>query len=128
MKRLILLASLLALGGCTELQSAYNVVTGASVTPAQVYIAANAFDTVEATATNYLKLPPCTTGGPTLCRSASAVNAIVPAIRSGRVARNNLEAAVNTGNGAPIAASLYSALTAQTTTLQTIIAQYGITQ
>jgi len=128
MKKLLLVVILaLPLGACGTLQNVWNIVTGASVTPNQAYIAANAFDAVEVTATNYLKLPACgSAGASSLCRTQAAVNTIVPAIRSGRVARNNLEAAVTGANGAPVSASLYTALTAQTSTLQTIITQYGI--
>jgi hypothetical protein len=116
----------LSLGACSTLQNITGIVTGTTVTPEQAYIAANAFDAVEATATTYLNLPPCATGGPTICRTASAVNAIVPAIRSGRIARNNLEAAVNASGGAPVPATLYQVLQGATSTLQGIIVQYGI--
>lgn len=125
MKKLILCCALL-LGGCSAIQNAYTIATGASVTPNQVYIAANAFDVVEATATQYLKLPACVTGGSAVCRTATAVNAIVPAVRSGRAARNQLEAAVNASGGAPVSATIYSVLTGATTTLQTIISEYNI--
>lgn len=127
-KFLLAIALSCALGGCSTLQNIVNVVTGASVTPNQAYIAANAFDTVEATATTYLQLPACGSTSSALCRTPAAVNAIVPAIRIGRAARNNLEAAVTSSNGAPVSASLYSALSAQTSTLQAIIAQYNIGQ
>ena len=125
MKKLLLIG-LLALGGCSTLQNIGTIVTGASVTPSQVYIAANAFDAVEATATTYLNLPACG-GTAKLCRTAAAVKAIVPAVRSGRAARNQLEAAVNANGGtAPVPASLYSVLVGSTNTLQTIIAEYNI--
>lgn len=124
--RAILFGSAFFLGGCSGLTNAINVVTGTSVTPSQAYIAANAFDAVEATATTYLQLPACATGASAVCRTASAVNSIVPAIRIGRIARNSLEAAVNAGGGAPVSVSLYNALTGQTATLQAIVNQYGI--
>lgn len=119
----------LALGGCAALQNAYTIATGASVTPNQVYIAANAFDAVEATATTYLKLPACgSAGASSLCRTQAAVNAIVPAVRSGRAARNQLEAAVSASGGTPVSATIYSVLTGATNTLQTIISEYGISK
>jgi len=118
----------LSLGGCAFLQNAYSVATGASVTPQQAYIAANAFDTVEASATQYLQLPACGATASKLCRTSAGVTAVVKAIRIGRQARNSLEAAVTSSNGAPVSASLYAALTAQTSTLQSIISSYNIGQ
>ena len=125
MKKLFLCLALL-LVGCAGITNAINVVSGTSVTPGQAYIAANAFDAIEATATTYLQLPGCTAGGSVVCRSATAVAKIVPAIRIGRTARNALEAAVTSSGGAPVSTSLYSALTAQTNTLQQIVNTYGI--
>lgn len=115
-----------ALAGCAQLQTAWNAITGATVTPESVVIASNAFDAVEGTATNYLKLPPCGAGAPVLCRSSAAAAAIVPAIRSGRAARTQLEAAVNSGGATPIPTSPFSVLTGATQTLQAIFANYGI--
>ena len=124
----LLFALLLPLGACSTIDNVFSIVTGATVTPQQAYIAANAFDTIEATATQYLKLPACGATASKLCRTASGVNAIVSAIRIGRTARNNLEAAVTTSNGQPVSSSLYAALTAQTSTLQQIVATYNIGQ
>lgn len=129
MKKFALLFTLLLpLGACSTIDSIVGIVTGATVTPQQAYIAANAFDTIEATATQYLQLPACGSTASKLCRASAGVNAIVPAIRIGRTARNNLEAAVTASNGQPVSASLYSALTAQTSTLQQIVATYNIGQ
>ena len=127
MKRLICVISLaLALASCSTISNVVGVVTGTTVTPNQAYIAANAFDALEATATTYLKLPACVSGGSAVCRTQSAVNAIVPAIRVGRKARNNLLAAVTAANGSPVSASLYATLTGQASTLQQIMTSYNI--
>ncbi|SRR5579883_1916134 len=128
MRNLLLAAALtLALSGCAEFQKAYNALTGATISPSTVYIAANAFDAVEQTATNYLKLPACSGSSGPVCRSAAAVKAIVPAVRSGRIARNQLEAQINaSGGGAPISTSLYQTLVGATNSLRQIFAQYGI--
>ena len=129
MKKLLLVSTLaLSLGACSTLSNIVGVVTGASVTANQAYIAANAYDALEQTATTYLTLPACVAGGTKVCRSAAAVNAIVPAIRSGRIARNNLEAAINANitAGTAVPATLDQLLTAATATLQGIIAEYGI--
>lgn len=127
MKKFLLAAALVVgLAGCTNLQNAYNTLTGASVSPTAVYVAANAFDAVEATATNYLRLPRCHTGGPVVCRSPAATAQIIPAVRAGRVARTNLEnfMAQNPSQLGP--SGLYNALISATNTLQAIIAQYHI--
>jgi hypothetical protein len=123
MKRFIAVIALaLSLGACAQLTNAYNVVTGATITPNQVYIAANAFDAVEASATTYLRLPAC---GSAPCRNVGATNTIVAAVRAGRLARNALEAAVNTNPGAPVNANLMATLTSSTSTLKAILSEFG---
>lgn len=111
----------LVFSGCTTLQA----VTGARISATQVVIAANAFDALEATASGYLRLRRCTpTSGP-VCRSPAATAQIVPAIRSGRVARNNLEQYVKTHpEGAP--QDLFAKLTLANDTLRSVYAVYGI--
>lgn len=124
MKKLILISMLaLSVGGCAQLTNAYNALTGVSVSPTAVIVAANAFDGLEATATNYLKLPKC---GSFPCRNQNAVMAIIPAIRSGRIARNNLEQFLAANPGALGPQGLYNALTAATDTLKQVFLQYGI--
>lgn len=127
MKTLVLAFSLVVLAGCAqqvqEAENAWHVVTGATITPTQVYVAANAFDGIEATATTYLRLPKC---GTLPCRNPSATAVIVPAIRSGRLARNKLEAAVTVNPGAPVDANLFSTLTTSTDTIKAILNQYNI--
>ena len=127
MKKILLtFAVLLSLAGCTSLQNAYTSLNGTTVSPTAVYVAANAFDAVEATATNYLRLPKCTaTNGP-VCRNATATKQIIPAVRAGRVARTNLENFMQQNPGALGPVGLYNALTAATNTLQAVIAQYHV--
>ena len=116
----LLIAATLALGGCSTLQNIYTLATGTTVTPQQAVIAINAFDAVEATGTQYLQLPVC--GGATkLCRTATGAASVVKYIHLGRIARNNLEAAITTAGGAPVAITPYQALTSQTSTLQAIV-------
>lgn len=124
MKKLRILLFALALGGCAEVQNAWNVVAGASVTDQQVYIARSAFDALEATATNYIvycKVHPATKG----C-SKSAIAQIIPAVRSGRVARSNLVQFAKDHPGQLGSKGLYDALVSATNTLQSISAQYNI--
>lgn len=133
MKKLIALSLIVTLGGCTQLQNFANgveatvgLVTGATVTPQQAYIASNAFLAVEASATNYVTLPTCGPGVSPLCKTHAAVVAIAPAIYAGQSARKNLMAAVTAANGAPVSASLLTVLEGQTSTLQTLYTAYGV--
>ena len=129
MRRLNPLALVLVLAfglaSCAKLTAAYNVLSGLQVTPTTVYVAANAFDVLEQTATNYLRLPKCPLATP-VCSDPLAVAQIVPLIRSGRVARTNLEAFMraNPGQFGPV--SLYNALTSVTSALQQIMTEYNI--
>ena len=114
----------IALAFCAALALAGCNTTVATISPQAVYVGANAFDAVEATATNYLLLPACPKAA--VCRSTAAVAAIVPAIRLGRKARNAVEAYAAANPGASIPVSLSTALSAQVAALQAIFTQYGI--
>ena len=115
----------LSLGGCTAISNAWTIATGASVTPQEAVIAANAYDAVAQTAKNYLLLPLCSSTQSKLCRTQANSVALYKAILIGRSARNALVAAINT-TGTPIAISLYSAVQAQTATLQQITSAYNL--
>lgn len=123
MKKLLLALPIL-LGGCAT----FSLITGSSVSPQAAIAAANAFDAIEPAATVYLRLPPC---GPTVaptCRNAAAVAKLVPAIRSGRVARNQLEALLTANGGAAIPIATYNTLEAAITTLQAVNTQFNISK
>lgn len=123
---LVTAIALTSLVGCASLTNDYNAITGSTVSPTAVIVAANAFDAVEATATNYLRLKKCSaTTGP-VCRNVAATAAIIPAIRSGRQARNNLEAFMQANPGVLGPTGLYNALTMATSTLEQVFAQYQI--
>ena len=125
-KILISLTIVLSLAGCASIQNVYDTLNGTTVSPTAVYVAANAFDAVEATATNYLRLHKCTaTSGP-VCRSPTATAQIIPAVRAGRVARTNLENFMQQNPGALGPVGLYNALTTATNTLQAIVSQYRV--
>ena len=124
MKRLLVVLFLAsALVGCAKIESAYQTVTSATITVQQVYIAANAFDAIEASATQYLRLPVC---GKLPCRNPSATNSLVASIRAGRLARNKLELAVASSPTAPVDANLFATLTSSTTTIKAILAEFGV--
>lgn len=124
-KILIPLVLALSLGACANLQNAWNVATSAQVTYQTVAIAANTFDALEATATAYLRLPKCG-GTVVVCRDPTATKKIIPAVRAGRVARNNLEQFFVDHPGQLGPQGLYDALQASINTLQGVISQYNI--
>ena len=127
MKKLAVLLLALSLGGCASWQNAWNTITAAQVTPAVVFVAGNTFDALEATATNYLRLPKCSSASGPICRDANATKQIIPAVRAGRVARNNLEQFFHDHPGQLGPAGLYAALQTAINTLQTVFSQYGVT-
>lgn len=116
MKSLILLGVLgLALAGC-------NVNLNPSIaTPSQVDIAINSFDAAEVTATNYLRLPLCSVAGVQVCRTQAASQSVYTAVKSGRVARDQLTADLAANASAPV--TLLQSLTTAVSTLQSIAAQ-----
>lgn len=117
MKKLLLLVACLALGACSTLK----LVTGSSVTPNAVYIAANAYDAAVVSATAYDKLPLCTTNVSYVCRTAATTATLDAAIRNGRSLRNQLIAYVNANPGEVVPVSNYNALVAVIGTIQTYV-------
>lgn len=120
MKKILAIIVLsVGLAGCAstlqKLDTAWQIVTSASVSPTQIIVAGNAFDALEATATQYLLycksvnyLPqPCTLGNR---------KPVVAAVRAGHTARNSLEPYVVSGTAGP--AALYNTLIAAITQLQ----------
>ena len=126
MKKLIILSLVLSLGACAQIQKDWEVVTGVSVSPTAVIVAANSFDALEATATNYLRLKKCSASSGPVCRDAKATAVIIPAIRSGRSARNNLEQFLKDHPGQLGPQGLYDALQAAITALRQSFAIYGV--
>lgn len=123
----LILAGVLALGGCSAITQAWDVATATSVPPQYALAAANSFDAVETVATGYLQLPACgSVGASVACQNAVAVAKIVPAVRSGRAARNAIETLLNQNSGAAIPVASYNTLEAAISTLQTIDSQYNI--
>jgi len=126
MKKLLLACTLaLSLGACASLQTAWNVVTGTSVSPTQIIVAANAFDAGEASATQYLLYCKATVPAPSYCALATR-QAVVKAVRAGRITRNQLEPYIVSGTAGP--AALYNTLIATVTALQTQIPTTGATK
>ena len=122
MRKILAVVFALTLSGC----AGFQLLSGTSVPPTAVYVAVNSFDAVEATATNYLRLKKCSPTSGSVCRSPTATAKIIPAVRSGRVARTNLEQFYKDNPGALGPASLYNALVTATSTLNGIMQAYNI--
>lgn len=120
----------LSLGGCagTRLGDFIETVKSATtggVSPEAVYIAANTFDAVEISATNYLNLKRCPQNAP-FCRDPVVTKQLIPLIRAGRVARNNAVQWVKDHPNQLAETSLYEKLTTVTSTIQEMMRQYHI--
>lgn len=129
-KLLIILLAGFTLAGCvgTRLGSFIATVESAAtgtVSPAAIYIARNSFDAVEVSATNYLLLKKCPTNAP-FCRDPKATADLIPAIRSGRVARNNATQFLTDHPNQLGTQGLYDALTTATDTIKSILDKYNI--
>lgn len=131
MKRIILIAALsLSLGGCADtklgsfIETIQSAATG-TVSPAAIYIARNAFDAVEVSATNYLDLKRCPTAAP-FCRDPAATALLIPAIRSGRDARNAATLFLKQHPNQLGTQGLYDALTSSTDTIKGILSRYNV--
>lgn len=130
MRKLFLAIALtLGVAGCGTIETvrqAYQAVVQVKVSPTAIIVAANTFNAMEATATNYLRLPRCTgTNGP-VCRSPVATAKLIPAIRSGRVARDNAIDFIEKHPGELGPQGLYDALKTSVETLRIIFSQYNV--
>ena len=124
MKKFLLIIPLaLSLSACASLKADWAIITGASVSPTQIIVAANAFDAGEASATQYLLFCKSANPAPSYCARSNRV-AVISAVRAGRVARNQLEPYVVSGTAGP--AALYNALVAVVTNLQAQIPSTGV--
>ena len=107
-----ILATVLALSGC-------NTINPNAISPQQLLVAANSFDALESTATNYLKLPLC--GTVKVCRDPNVSKSLAKAVRAARSARTQLEAYANANPTTPIPVTLYQTVSTAVTTLQNIL-------
>lgn len=129
MRKIILaLALAVSLGGCATLQridAAWQAVKSATVSPQAVVVAANTFNALEATATNYLRLAKCTGANGPICRDPAITAKVIPAVRAGRAARDSLLAFQRAHPGQLGDQGVYDALQASISTLTAIINTYG---
>lgn len=105
------LALTIGIGGCASIGPSVDV------SPRTAYVAVNSFNIAEATATNYLRLKKCVGTAMPLCRDPGATAKIIPAVRAGRTARDE----VRQGRSGSI-----NILSASTSTLNAIYQQYSI--
>jgi hypothetical protein len=112
------------LSGCVT--DSVEALFSVSASPQSALVAANSFDALETMATGYLSLPACASGGSAACRNATAAAKIAPAVRSGRTARNQVEAMLQANNGGKIPVATIQTLQAAIATLQAVYAQYNI--
>jgi len=132
MKKLLAIVALaVVLSGCAQIQKTFEVTSNAitavenAVTPQQIYIAANAFDAVKVSATNYLELRRCPQNAP-FCRDPAVTKKLIPLIRAGTIARNNAVAWARANPNGFADVSLYEKLTGITSTIEEMMKQYHI--
>ena len=127
MKKFLLVIPLaLSLGACASLQAlqtdvgnAFGVLTGTSIPPTALIVAANSYDAAEATATNYLIY--CSSNKTVQPCALSNRQAVVKAVRAGRVVRGQLETYISSGTSAPPA--LYQEILGIISSVQSVIPQ-----
>lgn len=123
MRKLLIFPLLFLLVGCAALAQIASV----KVDPKLVLVAANTFNVLEATATNYIRLPACTPDNRPVCREPEVTAIIIPAVYSGRTARNGLREFYRRHPNVPLGPQgLFDALTSANSVLQEIFAQHKI--
>lgn len=127
MKRLLLIAALLALplGACGPLK-AITGLTQTTVSQRDAVLAIDAFDAVEITATNYLRLRRCDGTNAPICRDPAITPQVIAAVRTGRSSRNNLKASLRASAGANTVGGVadYNALSAAIQTVKAFTDAY----
>lgn len=121
--------ALVFLSGCStfdRLKSTAEAVGEFTVSPTAVIIASNTFDALQITATNYLKLKSCRKISNPVCRDPTATALIIPAIRAGRVARNNLQQFLKDHPNQLGPSGVFDALNASISTIQGVFYQYRV--
>lgn len=118
MFRSLMGAALIALALCScstikNLEATVTTITGTTASQKQVAVAVQAFDAVEVTATNYLKLPTCATGVSTVsgtCKKSAVVATLITDVKAGRAARDSLWTASKSATSGVGAVALYTAV------------------
>lgn len=126
-KYLAAAAVALALGGCSTLQNDWSLLTSASVPATSVIVTGNSYDALEGVATAYLNFCKANRSLSVCSNYVSVRKALLPAVRSARVARTNLENFLIQNPTQLGPSGLYSALETAISTLQSVITQYSVT-
>ena len=126
--KFISLLLVVSLGGCANVQHAWDTLTTSEVTPQLVVVAGNTFNALEASATNYLRLPKCSGSNGPVCRNSVAAAKVISAVRAGRVARTNLEQFFKDHPGQLGPAGLYDAFKKAIDTLNDAVVAAGVGQ
>lgn len=114
------------LPACDRISAIIQIATSASVSPNLIFIAANTFDGLEVTATNYLRLSRCTGANGPVCRDPEAAEKIIATVQSGRIVRNKMRQFLRDHPGQLGIQGDYDALKESIATLQTIFTKYNV--
>jgi len=110
MKKLLSIAALaLSLGACAQLKGEYALATTSTVPSSDVVLAANSFDILKATASNYGNYCINQNYPKPVCSAANR-RLVIKAVNSGASARIQLESSMNTGQ--PALSTVYNILIA----------------
>jgi hypothetical protein len=116
-KFLVALPIVLLLGGCAglaSLQTAFNTVTGTTISPQTALALANSYDAIEGGAVVYLQYCRGNISQP-VCAAANR-RSVIKNVQLGRALRNQIEGYVTSSTSVPVA--IYNAL-------QAIVASLG---
>lgn len=114
----------LALSGCTLVKNLPGALTGNSVPSAQVKTAIDAYDIGEVTATKYIAY--CTPNPEPAGCSDAAIQALIPAVRSGNIGKTNMLAYLAANPGVLGPSNYYNAIVSAENTINSVVAQYNI--
>lgn len=120
MKLILSLSLALALTGCANISKVYEAVSTSNVPPKAIYVAINGFDVAKASATNYLHF--CAPNpAPAGCNDALIKSTLIPSMKKGTVARNDLKAFVRAHPGELGPVGTYRLLTASTEAISSVV-------
>lgn len=117
----------LSVSGCAltdKIGNAYTSITSTTVSTDAVTYAASAFDAVQITATNYLRLRRCTGDNGPICRDPAITPQIIALVKAGREERNALKRFVRAHPGELGMEGTYAGLKQTTQSLQNLLAAY----
>ena len=120
---IVAVAACLALGSCANLMNTWQAVSGAKVPAKTILIAESSFNIAKSTATNYIAY--CTPNpAPAGCNDVAIKTQLIPAIKSGTTARDELQAFLRAHPNQVGDKGVYDALVAATTTIGSVTANF----